>query len=469
MSSTYHHIEQALAVLDASGDDRLERLFDLLKIPSISTDPEYGIDCEQAAKSLSDELGDLGFESRVVSTKGHPMVLAHKDSDIADAPHVLFYGHYDVQPVDPLELWETDPFAPILIKRDDGTKYIRARGASDDKGQLRTFIEACRAWIEATGRLPCGVTVFLEGEEESGSPSMAQFLSDYGDELNRADIALICDTGMWNRTTPAVTVSLRGMVAGDVAITGPDRDLHSGLYGGAAVNPLHVLSQILGDLWSEDGKVALEGFYDALEEPDEDIKAAWQTIGFDEAAFLGAVGLEHSSGERDRSILEKTWSRPTAEINGMSGGYTGAGFKTVIPSEASAKISFRLIPGQDPAAVWSSFEAFVRERLPAGAKVSFHHRGGEPGHAIPVDNEIVQSALQALRDEWQADPVLMGCGGSIPIVGDIKRHLGMDSILAGFALEDDAIHSPNEKYELTSFEKGTRSWVRILGALDTTF
>lgn len=465
MSGMSHHVDQALARLDTSGDDRLQRLFRLLEIPSISTDPDYKADCKRAAELLSEELSELGFDSRLVPTEGHPMVLAHKEAASPDTPHVLFYGHYDVQPVDPLDLWDDDPFAPALLKREDGTQYIRARGASDDKGQVRTFIEACRAWIEATGSLPCGVTVFLEGEEESGSPSMPRFLADYGDELKRADIALICDTTMWDKTTPAITVSLRGMAAGEVTITGPNRDLHSGLYGGAAINPLHVLSQILGDLWTEDGQVALDGFYDGLEEPSDDMKAAWQGADFDEAAFLGAVGLEHSGGERGLSVLEKTWVRPTAEINGLSGGYTGAGFKTVIPSKASAKISFRLVPGQDPAAVWASFESFVTSRLPAGATVTFDNRGGEPGHAISTDNDLLRSAITALEDEWQTEPLLMGCGGSIPIVGDIKRHLNMDSILAGFALEDDAIHSPNEKYELSSFEKGTRSWVRILGAL----
>ena len=237
MSTVDQQVEAALSLVDADKELRLQRLFNLLKIQSISTDPAYAAECKRAAQSLSDELSEIGFDSRVVATEGHPIVLAHVDAPHEETPHVLFYGHYDVQPVDPIDLWDGDPFEPVVLEREDGSKFIRARGASDDKAQVRTFIEACRAWIGATGELPCGVTIFLEGEEESGSPSMPRFLEEYGAELGRADIALICDTTMWDRDTPAITVSLRGTVAGEVTITGPDRDLHSGLYGGAAYEP----------------------------------------------------------------------------------------------------------------------------------------------------------------------------------------------------------------------------------------
>lgn len=465
MSIINQQVEETLACLDASSDARLERLFNLLKIQSISTDPAYAPECVKAAEGLSGELAELGFESRVVATEGHPIVLAHRDAGTDGAPHVLFYGHYDVQPVDPIDLWDGDPFEPVILQREDGSKYIRARGASDDKAQIRTFIEACRAWIEATGGLPCGVTIFLEGEEESGSPSMPKFLEDFGHELGRADVALICDTTMWNKTTPAITVSLRGAVAGELSILGPSRDLHSGLYGGAALNPLHILSNILGDLWDADGNVTLKDFYQGVSEPDDELLKAWSGIDFDEKAFLGGVGLAHPAGEKDRTVLEKIWSRPTAEINGMWGGYTGAGFKTVIPAKASAKVSFRIVPGQDPDQIWQSFKSFVTERLPAGAKAEFWHRGGERAHFVSTNNAFLKSAAVALRDEWGCDAALMGCGGSIPIVGNINSYLGLDSILVGFGLDDDGIHSPNEKYELLSFEKGARSWVRILDAL----
>lgn len=465
MSSVAEANPETLAFLESNKTERLDRLFTLLKIKSVSTDPEFAGECQKAAEYLSDELTDLGFESKVVPSAGHPFVLAHFDSSDENAPHVLFYGHYDVQPVDPIELWEGDPFDPAILEREDGSKYIRARGVSDDKGQVRTFIEACRSWIKTTGSLPCTVTIFLEGEEESGSPSMPKFLEDYGDVLKKADIALVCDTGMWDRETPAITVSLRGMVAGEVTIKGPDRDLHSGIYGGAAINPLHVLSQILGKMWDEQGHVVLEGFYDGVSEPDDELKRIWADTGFDESAFLGAVGLHNPGGETDRTVLEKVWSRPTAEINGMWGGYTGAGFKTVIPAKASAKISFRLVPGQDPDKVWGAFEKFVRDNLPEGVSAEFDGRGGDKANSVSIHNELLQKSVGALQEEWGKEPVLMGCGGSIPIVGEMQRHLGLESILAGFGLDDDAIHSPNEKYELSSFEKGTRSWARILGAL----
>ncbi|MEL6243957.1 MAG: M20/M25/M40 family metallo-hydrolase [Pseudomonadota bacterium] len=464
MSTVDQQVEAALSLVDSDKELRLQRLFNLLKIQSISTDPAFAGECKRAAQGLSDELSEIGFDSRVVATEGHPIVLAHMDTPNEEAPRVLFYGHYDVQPVDPLDLWDGDPFEPVVLEREDGSRFIRARGASDDKAQVRTFIEACRAWIGATGELPCGVTIFLEGEEESGSPSMPRFLEEYGNELRRADIALICDTTMWDRDTPAITVSLRGTVAGEVTITGPDRDLHSGLYGGAALNPLHALTRIFAQLWTADGKVALEGFYDGVGEPDAELKAAWKDIDFDDDAFLGAVGLDHPAGENDRSVLEKIWSRPTAEINGMWGGYTGAGFKTVIPSKASAKVSFRLVPGQDPDLVWASFERFATDKLPVGASITFNKRGGDKAHAVSIHNNYLRMSLEALREEWQTEPLLIGGGGSIPIVGDLKRHLGLDSILAGFGLDDDSIHSPNEKYEMKSFERGTRSWVRLLAA-----
>ncbi len=456
--------DAVLARQAADFDAALARLFALLRVPSISTDPAYRQACGQAADMLAAELTELGFEARVAATKGHPMVVAHDHGAGSQTPHVLFYGHYDVQPVDPLELWSQDPFEPQIVTRDDGSKIIRARGAADDKGQLRTFLEACRCWKAETGRLPCRVTIFFEGEEESGSPSLEPFLESHGDEL-KADLALVCDTGMWDRATPAITMSLRGMAAGDVIIKAASRDLHSGLYGSAARNPITVLAQILGALHDPDGRVALDGFYDAVREPAPEVIARWKTLDFDPRDFLGEVGLAEPAGERDRSVLEQLWSRPTAEINGVIGGYTGEGFKTVIPAEARAKVSFRLVPDQDPKAVWASFQRFVRERLPHDCDVVFHERGGAPGIALSEDNPALKAAVAALREEWDVDPVLMGSGGSIPIVGDFRRHLGMDSVMVGFGLDDDNIHSPDEKYELESFRKGTRSWIRILGRL----
>ncbi len=450
-------LDTTLATLDATRDQAIERLFALLRIPSVSTDPAYSRSCHDAAQWLSDDLASMGFEASVRLTPGQPMVVAHHRAAGPDAPHVLFYGHYDVQPADPLELWETGPFEPRLTDT-----AIVARGAVDDKGQLMTFLEACRAWI-ASGGLPCRVTVLLEGEEESGSPSLAGFLDETAGEL-RADIALVCDTEMWDRTTPAITTRLRGMATSEITVHAASHDLHSGMFGGAARNPIHLLARILADLHDETGRVTLQGFYDGVPELDDETRASWEATGFDEAAFLAGIGLDTPAGEADRTVLEKVWSRPTAEINGIWGGYTGAGFKTVIPAEASAKVSFRLVGDQDPEAILAALHTHVETRLPADCRASYAEERGSPAITIGRSDALA-SAQAALEDEWGVAPVMAGCGGSIPIVGAFKTALGMDSLLIGFAQGDDRMHSPNEKYELTSFQKGARSWARLLGRL----
>ncbi|MBA15180.1 MAG: hypothetical protein CMN73_02365 [Sphingomonas sp.] len=453
----------ALDRVDAQLDASLDRLFALMRIPSISTDPAHKDDCLRAAQSQADELSELGFTARVAPTEGHPMVVAHHDGP---GPHVLFYGHYDVQPADPLELWRNDPFNPVIEERADGARQIVGRGASDDKGQLRTFIEAFRALKETTGALPCRVTVLLEGEEESGSESLEPFLRAHVDEL-KADFALICDTGAWDSETPGITTGLRGTAAGEVTIRAADRDLHSGLYGGPARNPIQVLTEILSGLKDEDGRVTLPGFYDRVKPVDPALRKAWDALGFDGAAFLNEVALSVPAGEKGYDILEQSWARPTAEINGIWGGYISEGFKTVIPSEAHAKVSFRLVPGQDPNKVWASFEQRVRDSLPADCEARFKPRGGSFAVSLPTDSAPLRAAQGALDAEW-GKSALLASGGSIPVVNSIKAILGMDTVMVGFALNDDNIHSPNEKYDLKAFHKGIRSWVRILGALGET-
>ncbi len=455
-------LEAALARADANLDGSLERLFALLRIPSISTDPANRADCARASDWLAAELTALGFAASVRPTPGHPMVVAH-DAGAGAGPHVLFYGHYDVQPVDPLDLWTRPPFEPALVPAGDGETHIAARGASDDKGQLLTFIEACRAFRETAGSLPVKVTILLEGEEESGSTNLRPFLDANRGELTR-DIALICDTDMWGADTPAITTMLRGLVGEEVIVTAATRDLHSGMYGGAARNPIHVLADILAAMRAPDGSITLPGFYDGVAELPPEIRAQWAALGFDEAAFLGAVGLSEPAGEAGRSVLEKIWARPTFEVNGISGGYTGDGFKTVLPGKAQAKVSFRLVGKQDPAAIRSNFRQFVRERLPADCSVEFVPHGGSPAVGLPFDGKYLQLARRALRDEWGKDAVVAGSGGTIPVAGDFRRMLGMDSLMIGFAHADDRIHSPNEKYNLSSFRGGIRSWVRILDA-----
>ncbi len=455
-------IDTVLDRIDANRDGALARLFALLAVPSISTDSAFAAECDRAAQWLATALGSIGFAASVRPTSGRPMVLAHAKSARRDTPHVLFYGHYDVQPVDPVSLWKTDPFVPALIE-EAGASRIVGRGASDDKGQLMTFVEACRAFHE-TGGLPCGVTILFEGEEETGSPSLPAFLAANKDELS-ADLALVCDTGMWDSSTPAITTMLRGLVLEEVIVHGADRDLHSGMFGGAAINPIHVLSRVIADLHDAEGRVALAGFYDGVEELPPEVAEQWKALPFDGAAFLGGVGLSVSAGERDRGVLEQIWSRPTCDCNGIVGGYTGVGSKTVLPARASAKVSFRLVGKQNPARIVEAFRAFVQARLPADCRAEFLSHGASPALRLPPRSEALTRARRALRAEWGKEPVMAGSGGSIPIVGSFKENLNMDTLMIGFSLDDDRIHSPNEKYDLTSFQKGARSWARVLHAL----
>ncbi len=454
-------VDAVLARADANMDAALERLFATLRLKSISTDPAYAGEVRACAEWHAADLRAIGFEAQVCDTPGHPIVLAKLPAP--GKPTALFYGHYDVQPVDPLELWDRDPFYPA-VQELDGRQVITGRGSADDKGQLMTFIEACRAWKEVTGELPLGITVLLEGEEESGGVNLPGFLKARAAEL-KADIGLICDTNMWDKDTPAIQTMLRGLCGEEIFIHAADRDLHSGFYGSAAANPNRVLARILSDLHDADGRVTIPHFYDGVPELEPALKAQWEALPFSEAQFLGAVGLSVPAGEKGRSVLEQTWSRPTAEINGMGGGYQGEGFKTVIPAMASAKISFRLVFDQDPHAIRRNFREFVKARVPADCRVEFKEHGSGKAIGFPIDDPAFGKARAALGEEWGRDAFFIGGGGSIPVTGELKRHLGMDVILAGFGLEDDRIHSPNEKYDLRSFQKGIRSWVRILAAL----
>lgn len=457
-------VNQVLSRIDTNIDQSVDRLFELLRIKSISTDPAFKNDCRAAAQWMADQLTAIGIPSQVRDTTGHPMVVGHRTSDDKPGPHVLFYGHYDVQPVDPLELWETDPFEPRLVEREDGSKMIVARGADDDKGQLMTFVEAARAWIEETGDLPISVSVMLEGEEESGSPSLQPFLEENKEEL-AADLALVCDTNMWDRETPAITIMLRGLVGEEITLRGPDKDLHSGMYGGAARNPLHVLADMVAGLRDDDGRITLPNFYEGVIEMPDHVKAMWDNLNFSETAYLGGVGLTQPGGEKGRTVLEQIWTRPTCEVNGLWGGYNGEGFKTVIPSEAHAKISFRLVGDQDPQKVRDAFRAYLAEKTPEDFELILHPHGGDPALRMDFDAPALAKGQAALTEEWGKEAALVGSGGSIPIVGKFKTILNMDSMLIGFGLEDDQIHSPNEKYELSSYHRGIRSWARVLDAL----
>jgi acetylornithine deacetylase/succinyl-diaminopimelate desuccinylase-like protein len=454
-------VATVLRQADAGLDQSRENLFALLRIQSISAQPAHAPDCARAAAWWQEQLAGLGFRADIRPTAGHPVVVGHFDGPAGyTGPHVLFYGHYDVQPVDPLELWTNPPFEPRLVDGPRG-KRIVARGAVDDKGQTLMFLEALRAWHTAGGGIPARITVLIEGEEEVGSVNLEPFLKANKQDL-ASDLALISDTGMWDVDTPAVTTRLRGMCYAEVTLKAASRDLHSGLFGGSALNPINALTKILGELQDADGRIQLPGFYDKVVPITNAQRAQWDALGFDEKAFLGSIGLATPVGERGYSALERLWARPTADINGIWGGYTGAGSKTVIAAEASAKVSFRLVANQDPVEVFEQFRRFVTDRLPPGATAEFASFSSAPGIEVNTDSPWVRAAETVLAEEYGKPAVLMGSGGSIPVVTSLRTVLGIDSLLLGFGLDDDQVHSPNEKFELRCFHHGLRSHVRLL-------
>jgi acetylornithine deacetylase/succinyl-diaminopimelate desuccinylase-like protein len=453
-------VNAVLSLAAARRAESRDRWFDFLRIPSVSAQPPHAADCRRAAEWVRAQLAAIGFDARVRETAGHPVVVAHHPGPTGLGPHLLFYGHYDVQPPEPLELWTSPPFEPVLV---DGARVV-ARGAVDDKGQTMTWLEALRFWHEAAGGPPCRVSVLVEGEEEIGSRNLPDFLEANADEL-RADVAVVSDTNMWDADTPAISTRLRGMLYTQIDITAASKDLHSGLFGGSALNPINLLTRILGDLKDEAGEILIPGFYDDVPDLPEALRRQWDALGFDEAAFLRGVGLSVPAGEVGRSALERLWARPTADVNGIWGGYTGEGSKTVIPSQAHAKVSFRLVPGQSPTKVLAGFRDFIVARLPDDAQVKIQVFSMNEGIEVPADSPWVSAAVPALEATFGRAPVLMGCGGSIPVVSQMKALLGLDALLVGFGLDDDQVHSPNEKFDLACFERGIDSHIRMLDAL----
>ena len=455
--------EKVLARIETNFDKHQQRWLDWLRIPSISAQPQHAADCRAAAEYARTQLAEIGFTAEVRETAGHPVVLAQHPGPGGAAPHLLYYGHYDVQPADPLELWKSPPFEPHIVDGPHG-KRVYARGAVDDKGQSATWLGAFRAWYEETGGLPCRITALLEGEEETGSINFKPFVIANKREL-AADVAIITDTGMWDIDTPAISTSLRGMVYVQVDLKAANRDLHSGMYGGSALNPINALTHALGQLKDERGRIQVPRFYEGVKDISTRQANQWASLGFDERKFLGDIGLSEPYGEKERGGLERLWARPTADINGIWGGYSGPGTKTVIAAQAGAKVSFRLVPGQDPKQVAEGFKQFMRARVPADAKLEFTVFGEGAGLEIPTDSRFMQAAATALADEYGRPAVMIGCGGSIPVVETLHHELGLDCVLLGFGLDDDQVHSPNEKFEVRCFRHGARSHVRLLGKL----
>lgn len=467
-------VMSSLAAREKAG---IARLIDWLKIPSISTDPKYAPEVRRAAEWCADQLRQCGVnaELRETGTKekpGHPIVWATHDGPPGyTGPHVLFYGHYDVQPPEPLELWESPPFEPIIKPADKGDdapgERIVARGSCDDKGQVACFIEALRAWKETAGGPPIKLTILIEGEEESGSKNLEDFCKRHEKQIKACDVCVISDTGMLQRGHPAITYGVRGLSYNEVILHGPDQDLHSGLWGGRVPNPANELVKVLAQLWDKDRKVTIPGFYDKVREPTAGERAEWKKLPFDAAAALKKIGLgaEADIGETGWNATEREWARPTAEINGIYGGYMAKGSKTVIASSAGAKVSFRLIADQDPHWVSDAFKKWLDARTPPGCRWEFiRHSGGFAGN-VSIDNPYLTAAVRAIETACGKKPHLIKSGGSIPVVGMLKGIFGLDTLLIGFGLDDDRVHSPNEKFELSCYRLGVKTHARLLGDL----
>jgi acetylornithine deacetylase/succinyl-diaminopimelate desuccinylase-like protein len=463
MENMAQQIHSVLEHISATRPQALDRLRDFLSIPSVSAQPAHAGDCRAAAAWAQAQLETTGFSTRLVETAGHPVVLAQHEGPGGDAPHLLYYGHYDVQPAEPLELWHSPPFTPSLVQGPNGERIV-ARGAVDDKGQVSMWLEAFRAWHAVAGGPPVRITVVLEGEEEVGSPNLEPFLRAFEGEL-RADVAVVSDTNMWNIDTPAITTRLRGLVYAELRVRAASRDLHSGLYGGSALNPINVLTRLLGGLHDAQGRVQLPGFYDGVADISTAQAAEWRGLAFDEASFLGGIGLKAPVGEAGRDGLDRLWARPTADINGIWGGYQGDGAKTVIASEAGAKISFRLVAGQDPQRIVALFRDWVQANVPADLHTEIALFGTAPGFEVRPDNPFLGVARAVLGEEYGRPAVLIGSGGSIPVVESLRRILGLDTLLMGFGLDDDQVHSPNEKFDLRCLEHGTNAHARLLAAI----
>ncbi len=455
-------------VIDKAMPQSLNRLFELLRFRSVGADPRYTADCAKSAQWLQASFQEMGFKVEIVATTGQPAVIATyaPDKPKHRLPHVLFYGHYDVQPTDPDKLWTRPPFDPHIRRHGNGRDAIFARGAADDKGQLMTFVEASRAWLSVHQALPFKLTVLIEGDEEGDSSVIDRFVAANKKRL-KADVAFICDSDMWDERTPCIATALRGCIAEEIFIHGPRIDLHSGMYGGPAVNPIKALAKVIASLHDKDGRVTIPGFYRGVMDPGPSERRRLRNIPFNERKFMKAAGLSSAAGEKGYSVLEQRWIRPTCEVNGILGGYTAPGQKTVLPAEASAKFTFRLVEGQEPRAVRRAFHAHVRKHLLADCKVSFLSSGGHStGIRVADDSQWIAYAKEALKAEWGREPIISAEGGSIPVVESFKKHLGMDSLMMGFGLVDDNVHSPDEKYDIRSFHKGINSWARLIAAID---
>jgi acetylornithine deacetylase/succinyl-diaminopimelate desuccinylase-like protein len=430
-------------------------LYDFLRIPSISAKSEHDGDMKEAGEWLADRLRDAGLTAEICETQGHPIVLGEWSGAGPDAPTVLIYGHYDVQPPEPLEEWESPPFEPT---ERDGRMY--ARGSADDKGQLYMHVKALEAHLATNGNLPVNVVVLAEGEEEVGSESLVPFVKENKERL-ACDYVVISDSNMFAEGLPSILFSLRGMAYVELHVKGARSDLHSGQFGGTVRNPGNALSQIVASFHDENGRVAIEGFYDDVEDWGDEVREGIRGLPFDEEEYREDLEVDALAGEAGWSSLERLWIRPTCDVNGMLCGYTGEGAKTVLPNKAMAKVSFRLVPSQTPEKTYALVRAHVEKVAPPGVEVEVHElHGGHPWRAT-VEGKHVDAAAAALEEAFGVKPVLQGEGGSIPIVVDFEEQLDASALLVGFGLPGCNLHAPNEWFEIAAFEKGIGALVRL--------
>ncbi|MDF2449839.1 MAG: acetylornithine deacetylase/succinyldiaminopimelate desuccinylase-like deacylase [Bacteroidota bacterium] len=444
---------QIQSYLNLNKERFLSELLDLLKIPSISAKPEHKSDMLKTAEAIKKSLIDAGADKvEICETKGYPVVYGEKIID-PDKPTVVVYGHYDVQPADPLDLWDSPPFEPVIKKTDihpDGA--IFARGSCDDKGQMYMHVKAFEIMMK-TGTLPCNVKFMIEGEEEVGSPSLGPWIIENKEKL-KGDIILISDTSIIANDIPSIDSGLRGLAYMEVEVTGPNRDLHSGVYGGAVANPINILCKMIASCHDENNHITIPGFYDQVHELSNEERAEMAKAPFDLDVFKKDLSIDEERGEKGYSTNERTGIRPTLDVNGIWGGYTGEGAKTVLPSKAFAKISMRLVPNQSSQTISELFKKHFETIAPNSVKVKVTaHHGGEPV-VVPITSRGFISASKAMEETYGKKPIPTRSGGSIPIVALFKKELGMDSILFGFGLDSDALHSPNEHYGLFNFYKG---------------
>ncbi|MDH4158077.1 MAG: dipeptidase [candidate division Zixibacteria bacterium] len=441
--------------LKETAGKRMDELFKFLQFPSVSAKSEHKKDMLDCAAWLTDHLKAIGLTARIYPTGGHPVVYAEYTAD-KKAPTVLYYGHYDVQPPEPLELWKSDPFKPVIRKGN-----IFARGGTDDKGQVFAHVKGVEAVLKAAGTLPVNVKFLIEGEEEVSSVSLPKFIRK-NKKMLAADIVVVSDTAQYSSTLPAVTYGLRGVVAAEVMVSGPNRDVHSGSYGGAITNPIHALCAMVGQLHDKNGKVAVPGFYSRVKPVTKWERKQFKRLPFNQEAYRKSLGVPALAGEKGYSTIERTWSRPALDVNGITGGYQGEGGKTIIPSWASCKITMRLVPDMDPTDVSNKLERYLKKIAPKSVTLKIKKHGGAPGVVVPMDGPWLDAAGRAIKVGFGKNPLFIKEGGSIPIVSDFKTILGLDTLLIGFGLHEGNAHSPNESFRVVDFENGCRTAAALL-------